>query len=80
MDRSEFGEMLAIFDRWIATQEASGWPSPEVEKHASRVRNGLWACSKNPHHILTAGLATATEELARARAAADAHRSSAHRH
>ena len=66
---NEFDKMLAAMDRWIAVQERYGWPSPEVETCASRVRNGLWACSKGnpPHKALTAGLAEDIEALARAR-------------
>ncbi len=67
MDSNEFSDMLAIMDRWIATQERDGWASPEVKKYAERVRSGLWACSKNPHTALTAGLAEDTEALAKAR-------------
>lgn len=66
---NEFMEMLAAFDRWIATQERDGWASPEVEKHAGRVRNGLWACAKNDPtpKALALGLVEDTEALAKAR-------------
>lgn len=76
MATNEFAEMLAAMDRWIATQEASGWPSPDVEKHASRVRNALWACAHDddPHKVTIAMLSEDTEALAKARSLPpDAH-------
>lgn len=68
MAQNEFAEMLATFDRWIATQERDGWASPEVENYAGRVRKGLWACAKNnpTPKPLADGLAEDTEALAKA--------------
>jgi hypothetical protein len=53
---------------WCNRMQAKGWKNPEVERAATRVRMGLWACAHNdpPHHTLVQGLAEDTAALERA--------------
>lgn len=72
---NEFTAMHREMKAWVEKQKRDGWQSPEVERYATRVLNGLWACANNdpPHRVLVEMLAEDTEALARARAAPQGH-------
>lgn len=69
---SEFVAVHNAMSLWCDRQSRNGWPSPEVERAALRVLQGLWVCGNNdptapgyPGFLTT--LARDTEALTRAR-------------
>ncbi len=66
---NEFAMMHDAMKAYCERYRKQGWPSPEMELAAERLRLSLWECANNdpPHPSALENLAREAEALAKAR-------------